>query len=289
MGRLLIVADDEFNCSATRRGLELAAKLGHEVDVVAFTYASLKSLKVTQAKRDSLRKHLLSERKKVVLARINEYRKRGQKVGLTVVWEKDLARWLIDQCQRDGYTMVVKTGSRSASLFHTSTDWQLLRECPAPLLLVAKQKWHSVKPVLATLDLSSKAPAKQALNRKVLGEAQALARTLGVELNIIAAFEVPALLSELDLVDPLAYARDAKEAMKPQIRKLAKQYGIPESTFHYKRGPVEKVITSYAAKVRAQIVVMGTVGRKGVRARLLGNTAERVLQGLKTDVLAIKP
>jgi universal stress protein E len=240
MGRLLIVADDEFNCSATRRGLELAAKLGHEVDVVAFTYASLKSLKVTQAKRDSLRKHLLSERKKVVLARINEYRKRGQKVGLTVVWEKDLARWLIDQCQRDGYTMVVKTGSRSASLFHTSTDWQLLRECPAPLLLVAKQKWHSVKPVLATLDLSSKAPAKQALNRKVLGEAQALARTLGVELNIIAAFEVPALLSELDLVDPLAYARDAKEAMKPQIRKL-------------------------------------------------GNTAERVLQGLKTDVLAIKP
>lgn len=289
MGRLLIVADDEVNCSATRRGLELAAKLGHEVGVVGFAYASLKSLKVTQAKKDSVRKHLLSERKKVVLARINEYRKRGQRVGLTVVWEKDLARWLIDQCQRDRFTMVVKTGSRSGSLFHTSTDWQLLRECPAPLLLVAKQKWDRVKPVLATLDLSSKAPAKQALNRKVLGEAQALARTLGVELTIIAAVEVPALLSELDMVDPLAYARDAKEAMQPQIRKLAKQYAIPEPTFHYKRGPVEKVITSYAAKVRAQIVVMGTVGRKGVRARLLGNTAERVLQRLKTDVLAIKP
>ena len=39
----------------------------------------------------------------------------------------------------------------------------------------------------------------------------------------------------------------------------------------------------------AQIVVMGTVGRKGVKARLIGNTAEKVLAHLKTDVLAIKP
>ena len=50
-----------------------------------------------------------------------------------------------------------------------------------------------------------------------------------------------------------------------------------------------RVINSRAAKVRAQIVVMGTVGRKGVKARLIGNTAEKVLDHLKTDVLAIKP
>jgi len=31
------------------------------------------------------------------------------------------------------------------------------------------------------------------------------------------------------------------------------------------------------------------VGRKGVKARLLGNTAEQVLRHMKTDVLAIKP
>ena len=185
--------------------------------------------------------------------------------------------------------MVVKTGNRTESLVYTSTDWQLLRECPAPLLLVAKKKWHRVKPVLVTLDLSSTVPTKRILNHKVLGEAQALAQALEVDLEIIAAVEVPALLSELDLVDPLAYVREAKEAMKPQIKKLAMAYDIPESAFHHKRGPVEKVIASHAANVRAQIVVMGTVGRKGVKAHLLGNTAEKVLQRLKTDVLAIKP
>jgi len=35
--------------------------------------------------------------------------------------------------------------------------------------------------------------------------------------------------------------------------------------------------------------VMGTVCRKGVKARLMGNTAEKVLRHMKTDVLAIKP
>jgi universal stress protein E len=34
---------------------------------------------------------------------------------------------------------------------------------------------------------------------------------------------------------------------------------------------------------------MGTVGRSGVKAKLLGNTAEAVLQTLNTDVVALKP
>jgi universal stress protein E len=39
---------------------------------------------------------------------------------------------------------------------YTSTDWHLLRECPAPVLLAAEDKWHRTKPVLAALDLGTK-------------------------------------------------------------------------------------------------------------------------------------
>jgi len=55
-----------------------------------------------------------------------------------------------------------------------------------------------------------------------------------------------------------------------------------------KKGPVAKVISSVAASQRAQLLVMGTVGRRGIRARLLGNTAESVLRHIKTDVHAVK-
>jgi universal stress protein E len=289
MGKILIIADIKDKCLATPRGLRLASKLGQDVDVVAFTYAPLKSLKVKAAEQETIRQRLLTDREQDVQGRIEKYQQPGQKVTLKVVWEKDINRWVNKQCAGGKYSGVVKTGNRSESLVHTSTDWQLLRECPAPILLVAEKKWHRAKPVLVTLDLSSEVATKRKLNDKVLGAAKALAEALDVGLEIITAIEIPTLLSDLDLVDPIAYVREAKESMKPQIRKLAAAHGIPEKAFHCKRGPVEKVITSQAAKVRAQMVVMGTVARKGVKARLLGNTAEKVLRHMKTDVLAIKP
>ena len=289
MDKILIIADLEGVGCATPRGLELAHRLDFEVDVVAFTYVPLKQLKLKPAEQVKVKERLLAEREEVVQGRIDKHARAGQKVGLKVVWEKNIDRWVNRQCAGGKYRGVVKTGNRTESLVHTSTDWQLLRECPAPVLLVAKQKWDRVKPVLVTLDLSSEVATKQKLNSKVLGQAKGLAAALDVELEIITAIEIPTLLADLDLVDPIAYVKQAREAMRPAISKLAAEHDIPESAFRSKRGPVEKVITSRAAKVRAQIVVMGTVARTGVKARLLGTTAEKVLRHMKTDVLAIKP
>ena len=289
MGKLLIIADIKGSDVATPRGLELADKLGLEVEVVALVYAPLEKLKVGAAEQDLIRKRLIRDREEVVQARIDRKSRPGQSVKLKVVWEKDLAGWVNNYCARGEYEMVVKTGHRTDTLAHTSTDWQMLRECPAPVLIIAKKKWSHTKPVLACLDLGSTVPAKKTLNDTILQRASSLSDALDVELKIICAIEIPTLLADLDLVDPLAYVADAQHEMAPHIKALAKAHNLPEKAFKIKRGPVEKVLVSEAAAKRAQIVVMGTVGRKGVKARLLGNTAERVLQRLKTDVLAIKP
>ena len=44
MGKLLVIADEGDSCIATSRGLQLAAKLGHDVEVVAFEYDPLDRL-----------------------------------------------------------------------------------------------------------------------------------------------------------------------------------------------------------------------------------------------------
>lgn len=289
MARVLIIADLKGSGHATPRGLELAAKLGLDADVVAFAHAPLKQLDLAASETADIRERLLSERQATVQARIDRHRAEGQKVRLKVVWEKHIDRWINKACQDDRYLAVVKTGSHTGTLVHTSTDWQLLRECPAPVLIVADKRWHRTRPVLVTLDLATRVAEKRQLNHKVLRTAGTLAQALGVPLEIITAIEIPTLLSDLDLVDPVTYTRQAREAMQDHIAELAGAHGVPGKAFHIKRGPVEKVIASHAAKVRAQIVVMGTVGRTGVKARLLGNTAEKVLRHLKSDVLAIKP
>ena len=77
--------------------------------------------------------------------------------------------------------------------------------------------------------------------------------------------------------------------MHPITDKLCDEHRIPRENLHIHEGVVEEVIADEAERLLAQLVVMGTVGRHGVGAKVLGNLAERVLTGLRTDVLALKP
>ena len=142
---------------------------------------------------------------------------------------------------------------------------------------------------MAALDLGSRLPAKKKLNAEILRHATELSEAMNAGLEIISAIEVPTLLDDLDLIDTRNYVSEAKAQMASHVRALSKEFAIPEKDFIVKRGPVEKVIASQAAARKAQIVLMGTVGRKGVKAKLIGNTAEKVLAHLKTDVMALKP
>lgn len=289
MGKLLIIADADKRCSATPRGLELAHRLGYSAEVVAFSWASLKALDLSPQEQAELKQRLLNERESELEKRIGKFQHQGQKVRLKVVWHKDLVEWVLKRIDSGSYEAVVKTGRRTESLIHTPSDWQLLRESKLPVLIVAEEKWQRTKPVLAAVDLTTRNRDKLKLNDKILTQAKQVADALEAKLHVIAAIEVPTLLSDLDMIDPGTYYKNQKTAAEPLVKKLAERHEIPASSFCLKRGPVDKVITSEAAKVRAQLVVMGTVGRKGVKARLLGNTAESVLQLLHTDVLAIKP
>jgi len=289
MGKILIIADRGNSCIATSRGLELAAKLGHSAEVVAFAYAPLEQVPGGESARVDARQKILDARREEAQARIDRCVSDGQRVALKVVWMKDIHPWIVKRAGSVNLAAVVKTAHDTGSVTYTSTDWHLLRECPAPMLLVAENKWHRTRPVLAALDLDTKNKSKRRLNETILTTAKDLAEALGVELAIISAIDVPVLLADLDLVDPKTYAKERRESLLPHLKQLAKLADVSEKSFVTKRGPVDKVITSQAAKVRAQIVVMGTVARQGLKAKLLGNTAESVLHHLRTDVLAIKP
>lgn len=289
MGKILVIADQKGSTIATSRGLQLASKLGHSAEVYAFAYEPLSRLDISASERLALKQRLLETREMDAQAGIDKFARQGQNVRLKVVWTKDVANWVSKHCAKTDYDMVLKTGRRTDKLTHTSSDWQLLRECPAPVFIVAEKKWRRTQPVMAALDLSSRIALKKKLNAQILQTAKTLADAMGEELEIISAVEIPTLLDDLDLIDSRSYVADAKKAMAPHIKALAREFEIPEKSFVVKRGPVERVIASQAAQKRAQLVVMGTVGRKGMKARLIGNTAERVLGHLKTDVIAIKP
>ena len=289
MGKILVVADQGESCVATSRGLELAQQLQHSVEIVGFVYAPLKRIAADKSDQAQIKEQLLQRRREQLEARIARFARDDQKVALKIVWLKDIHPWVTKRAAATQFDLVIKTSHNSGSFGYTSTDWHLLRECPAPVFIAAEKKWHRTKPVLAALDLGTRSRAKRKLNEQVIERAMQLADALGVELRLVSAVVVPTLLADLDLVDPKTYADEHRQQMLPHIRALAEKYGLPEKAFECKRGPVDKVITSAAANSRAQVVVMGTVGRSGIKGKFIGNTAESVLQLLRTAVLALKP
>ena len=291
MSVILIVADREGESQvALSRGLTLSKNLGYAAQVVGFCYESLRSSGIAPgAPQAQVRKKIMARRKTEVEAQIAKLKPSGMRVSCTIIWQKDIHHWIDTQCARKDYVAVVKTGSRTHTFTYTSTDWHLLRQCPVPVMIVSEKRWRAAKPIIAAVDLSTKLRVKQRLNQEVIAVAKRYSDALGCPLVVLNVLHIPAILTELDLVDEYTQTQKLKEELQPKLLKLSREHGIGMKQFRLKHGPVDKVIASESARLKAQLVIMGTVGRTGVRARLLGNTAERVLTSLRTDVLALKP
>lgn len=77
------------------------------------------------------------------------------------------------------------------------------------------------------------------------------------------------------------------EEAKAQMKKLGDKIGIPEKNQVLRFGPAKFVILDTASQVKADLIIVGSHGRSGIRA-LLGSTANAVLHGATCDVLSIR-
>jgi len=287
--KLLIIADIEDNCAATARGLYLAEEMGLDAEVAAFTFTNLRRLKVDKATGSAIKQQLISERKASIETRLSKRLGEKHDVKVSVVWSEDIHAWINKRAASGDYVAIVKSRHKSESLGHISTDWHLLRECPVPVLLVGRKAWKKGGTILATVDLDATSKTKQKLNEEVVLEARHYAELLDMELRVLCVLDVPTLLADLDLIDPKTYAKQRHDELIPVMEALARKTGLPTKAFTFKRGPTAQTIVSETAALKAQLVVMGTVGRKGVKAQMIGNTAEAVLGLLNVDTLTLKP
>ena len=288
MNKLLIIADIEDTCAAIPRGLALAKEMDLQPEVLAFTWADIRRLKVDSATAAKIKKQLLDERKTTIAKRIAKYAGDESPIKYQVVWSEDIHTSILKRVTSD-YVALVKSRHPSKSLGHTPTDWHLLRECPVPVLLVGKKKWQKSATIMASVDLDTASVAKQKLNVAVILEARHYAEIFNADLLVLCVIDVPVVLTELGLIDAKSYANKRRAELGPKLAALAATTGLSPDIFKLKRGPVAKTIVSEAHALKPQLLVMGTVGRKGIKAKLLGNTAESVLQLLNSDTLTLKP
>jgi universal stress protein E len=206
-----------------------------------------------------------------------------------ILVEDDISGWLNKLHDKEKIDLVIKTGHRSETLFYTPTDWRLIRELDCALLLLSPTPWHSNAIVLAAIDAECRDAKQQAMNGKVLHAAQSFARAKHCSLH--AAYNIPIAkaLTELDIVEPGDVIGEKSAVVRQALAECLSLHGVEVQTSHITAGDTAKKIPALANKNKVDLVVMGSVGRSGIKGLLLGNTAEKVIHQLRTDLLVIKP
>ncbi len=288
---LVVMDKPKHPQAAFERAMKLHRSTAAHLHLAAFAYHPMVDQQETfdVHQRNAVRKEIIRERTEWLRGVVLDAGASFENLTIEVIWTKHLADWVAERAAIDGYDVVVKSTHHSEALLHTPTDWTLLRNCSAPLLLVSGRSWRKKPVILATLDLERFDRNHVALNKRVLDAAQTMATLYGGTLHCVFAVEISRVLADLDIIDARKAAAAARARASQRCVELLKPYGIPKSRIHMPTGKVGHVVNQISRKTKADLLVMGTTARKGLRGLVIGNSAERVLAKARCDVLALKP
>lgn len=293
MKHILVVCDRSGGKnSALKRALSLQEKTKAHITLLGFCYADIKNpedLEAAKLSRKDLENFVLKQRNAELKALLKNEKLSAKQVTAKAVWSKDISKAICKFCENHDVDLVIKSGHRSETWMYTSTDWQLFRYCKSPVMITAGKGWKKKPRILAAVDLGSRNKAKIKLNHSVIEQAKALAQDLNDEVHLVYALKVPEVLADMDLIDPRKYVAEKRKKLAPLIEKLCEEYQLKKENVHIKQGDASKVVPSIANKVKADALVCGSMARKGVKAKLMGNSAEAIVQKLYTDILVVKP
>jgi len=222
-------------------------------------------------------------------------RHKGINVSISVQFDYPIYEAVIREAIRLEADLIVAEqhhGHRAASFLHL-VDWELLRLSPVPLLLVKDPRAYRRPKVLAAVDPNHTSGKPVWLDREILNAAQQIAKALHGTLHAVHAYApIPALAfptgaTTEEEVEALC-ARSGRAANKKLKRTLRDAEILKAVTHVSSRHPAD-AIADLASEIQSSLVVMGSISRSGFQRLVIGNTAERVLDRLSCDVLAIKP
>ena len=176
--------------------------------------------------------------------------------------------------------------SRLGALVHTPDDWNLLRHAQCPVLMLSPSE-HAVRAVVAAVNILNDSESHFKLTARVLENASALAEAFGVSLNVISVLPISRIgmptASRVALGDH--FLKTLEEKALKSLEKVLAELSINADEHQVVEGVVEEELSSKAEE--AGLIVIGSVAREGLSGTLLGNTAERVLYRVQSDVLVV--
>jgi len=194
--------------------------------------------------------------------------------------------------------MVGEPAAEKGTDTHLSSGvMHVLRKCPVPVWVMRPSRARKLR-ILALVDPNSGDQVHDDLNDLVMELATSLTRRDGGELHVGHAWHLagestlrssPYVELPGAMVDVMV--QDAEAKHRDQLDVLTGRHDVGElgGSIHMVAGEPAEVLPRLADRLDIGLIVMGTVGRTGLRGLIMGNTAETILRSVGCSVLAVKP
>jgi len=192
----------------------------------------------------------------------------GVKFNAELFWTRDWETSIINAARRAQADMIVISQSSATNKTSiTDSIWSLLRNSELPVLTIESGAPDKRENILAAVNMQTTDDEYDALNRKVLLHGKMLAEFYDAKLHVVNAY-----------FDSEDY---------PDRDKVKRIVDIDRQDIHVQMGKPEEIIAKVTDEVQADLVIMGTMSRRGIRATLRKNTSEKVIKNLTVDVLTL--
>ncbi|MFQ3195732.1 MAG: universal stress protein E [Colwellia sp.] len=293
---LAVIDPTTENQKALKRAIELARCSGGEITAFLTIYdlSYEMTTMLSGEEREAMRQSVINDSQQWLAEKISEINHDNINIDICIIWHNRPFEKIIKKVLAENFNIVIKgthQHDKLKSVIFTPTDWHILRKCPCPVLLVKDHSWPSNGNLLTALNMGSDDEEHKALNKKLTQESIALSSLIKANIHLVNSY--PGTPVNIAIEIPEFNACEYNETMfnhhKSAMEIHANSYNIPIENTHVKEGLPEDVIQSISNEIDAELVVLGTIGRTGISAALIGNTAEHVIDRLNCDVLAIKP
>ena len=220
----------------------------------------------------------------------------GIEVSTELVWTKDWGAAVIDSVKRNQIFMVFKSSyiHNQIERREDTLELALLRNSPCPVLLMHdNSRWENRK-VLAAVNLATTDRDHQLLNQKVINIAMTFKAAYDSEVHIVNAKPRETVSHVTDDDDTIFSAtgwqpqQEAVEKIQLNEDYISQQCGGLDKEFiHIEQGQPIDIILNCAEKINADLIVLGTVARSGIKSWIIGNMAEKIMDKTRCDILTL--
>jgi universal stress protein E len=296
--RMLVAVADGSAIKVADRAVELAQKSGARVELFSVVRPVPPVLGMTRVDDAQITAAWVEAKHRELEHLAKRLRRRGVAATCTVAADFSVTDAIVRRARQYKADLVAIEAHKHnllSRLLLSQNDYDLIRECPTPLLIVKGAPRRAGAPVLAALDPWRSKGKPRGLDDRIVEVGRALAHGLGGTLHSAHVYSpLVGFIADSGFAPaaiPISGAEEKKYAsnVRRHFRSANAKYKISARHAHLHLGDPAFALPALARTLKAQLLVMGAVSRSSVRRILLGNTAERVLDDLPCDVLVVKP